>query len=189
MKIRASDKYIQRTPVFVQRKSCLVVVELDVEQFPLPNLDAGVAALMRLVAVLAAEVVHHAVISYGDFIDGKQTETFAFEASGSLLPCGFACLSRLVSSRLPDKETVLTQLFLTGLLLLRRGHEFDDHTAASQQIVIFAKANEHSSTLGPCSAITGAGIPWEREVMTAGHHHPVVVDDALTVCLVEEETV
>ena len=50
MKIRASDKYIQRTPVFVQRKSCLVVVELDVEQFPLPYFDAGVASLMRLVA-------------------------------------------------------------------------------------------------------------------------------------------
>jgi hypothetical protein len=41
-----------------------------VENFPVANADAGVTALMRLIAVMTAEVLHRTVIRNGYFIYG-----------------------------------------------------------------------------------------------------------------------
>lgn len=49
------------------------------EDLPFANADAGVTALMSLVAIVAAEVLHRTVIGYCDFIDGKEAETFSIE--------------------------------------------------------------------------------------------------------------
>ena len=40
-----------------------IFVKFDVEDFPLANGDAGMTALVGLVAVMATEVLHGAVIS------------------------------------------------------------------------------------------------------------------------------
>ena len=48
---------------------CLVLVEFNMDDFPLANTNAGVTALMSLVAIMTAEVLHGAVIGYCDFID------------------------------------------------------------------------------------------------------------------------
>ena len=52
---------------------------MDVKDFPFTNADAGMTALMGLVAVMATEVLHGAVVGDGYFIDGKEAETFAIE--------------------------------------------------------------------------------------------------------------
>ena len=52
---------------------------MDVKDFPFTNADAGMTALMGLVAVMATEVLHRAIIRDCYFIDGKEAETFAFE--------------------------------------------------------------------------------------------------------------
>ena len=57
----------------------LIFVKTDVEQFPFTHTDAGMTALMRLIAVVTTLVLHGAVIGDGDLIDGKKAETFAFE--------------------------------------------------------------------------------------------------------------
>jgi hypothetical protein len=55
----------------------LIFVELDVEDFPFANTDAGMTALVGLVAVMAAEVLHGASSIDSNFIDGKETEALA----------------------------------------------------------------------------------------------------------------
>jgi len=50
-----------------------------VEDFPFTYADAGVTSLMGLVSIMATEILHRAVSIYLDFIDGKETEAFAFE--------------------------------------------------------------------------------------------------------------
>ena len=57
----------------------LIFVEFDVENLPLVNTDAGVATLVRLVAVMAAEILHSAIISDRNFIYGKKAETRSFK--------------------------------------------------------------------------------------------------------------
>ena len=47
----------------------LILVEFDVEQLPLADGNAGVAALVVLVAVVAADVAEPAVIVDGDLVD------------------------------------------------------------------------------------------------------------------------
>ena len=47
------------------------------EQFPLADTNAGMTALMGLVTVVTTEILHGAVIGYGNFIDGKKTEALA----------------------------------------------------------------------------------------------------------------
>ena len=47
------------------------------EDFPFANADAGMTALVGLVAVMAAEVLHGASSIDSDFIDGKETEALA----------------------------------------------------------------------------------------------------------------
>ena len=49
------------------------------QQFPLANTDAGVATLVSLIAVMAAEVLHVAIIGYCDFIDGKKAKALTIE--------------------------------------------------------------------------------------------------------------
>ena len=49
------------------------------EDFPLADADTGVTALMRLVTVMATEVLHGAIIRDGYFIDGKKAKTRAIE--------------------------------------------------------------------------------------------------------------
>ena len=53
--------------------SNLILVEFDVEDFPLANADAGMTALVSLVTVMAAEILHRAIIRDFDLIDEKKT--------------------------------------------------------------------------------------------------------------------
>ena len=53
---------------------------MDVKDFPFTTANAGMTALMGLVAVMATEVLHRAIIRDCYFIDGKEAETFATEA-------------------------------------------------------------------------------------------------------------
>ncbi len=78
------------------------------EQFPLTNADAGMAALVRLVTVMATKVLHGAIIGNSDFIDGKEAKAFATKTFVLLLVCISTCFS----------EAVLAQLFLFLLLFL-----------------------------------------------------------------------
>ena len=50
--------------------SFLILVKFDVEDFPLANADAGVTALVSLVAVMATQVLHGAIVSNSDLING-----------------------------------------------------------------------------------------------------------------------
>ena len=59
--------------------SILILVEQDVEDLPVADADAGVAALMVLIAVVAAEVADLAVIGDGDFIHEADAEAMAGE--------------------------------------------------------------------------------------------------------------
>ena len=52
----------------------MVFVELNVQYLPIADTDAGVTALMTLVTIVAAEVMHMALFVDGDFIDGEETE-------------------------------------------------------------------------------------------------------------------
>ena len=74
------------------------------------------------------------------------------------------------------------------LLLLSRRLEVNDHAAACQEVVEFAKTDEHGAALGPRGAVGGTGIPRQGEVVAAGHHNTAVIDDALTILLVEEKS-
>ena len=47
------------------------------KDLPFINTDAGVTALMGLVTVMTTEVLHNAVARDSDFIDRKDTKTFA----------------------------------------------------------------------------------------------------------------
>ena len=49
------------------------------EDLPVADADAGVAALMVLVAVVAAEVLHLAVVGDGDFIHMADAEAMTGE--------------------------------------------------------------------------------------------------------------
>ena len=51
------------------------------KDLPLADADAGVTALMGLVAVMTSEVLHGAIVRDGNFIDGKKTEAFSIEHS------------------------------------------------------------------------------------------------------------
>ena len=47
-----------------------IFVQFDVEDFPLADTDSGVTTLMCLVAVVATEILHCAIIGDGYFIYG-----------------------------------------------------------------------------------------------------------------------
>ena len=49
------------------------------QYFPIAYADAGVTALMTLVAIVAAEVMHIALFVDGDLINGKKTEAGTVE--------------------------------------------------------------------------------------------------------------
>ena len=157
----------------------LIFVKFDVEQFPFADANAGVAALMGLVAIVTAQILHRAARVDFHFINGKEAEPISLETFLRLLPKVSSCLS----------ESVFAQLFPLFLLLLRRCFEVNNNSAACQQIVELAKTEDYGSALGPCGAISGARIPREGEKVAAGHHHAVVVDDALAVFLVEEQAI
>ena len=65
--------------------SNLILVEFDVEDFPLANADAGMTALVSLVTVMAAELLHRAIIRDFDLIDEKKTEALTTEKFVCLL--------------------------------------------------------------------------------------------------------
>jgi hypothetical protein len=65
--------------------SNLILVEFDVEDFPLANADAGMTALVSLVTVMAAEILHRAIIRDFDLIDEKKTEALTTETFVCLL--------------------------------------------------------------------------------------------------------
>ena len=52
----------------------LVFVELDMKNLPVAYTDAGVTALMALVAIVTAKVLHLALLVDSNFIDGKKSE-------------------------------------------------------------------------------------------------------------------
>ena len=58
----------------------MIFVELDVEDFPLPHTDAGVAPLVALVAIMTAQEAELAFIVDTDLVDGKKAETGTMEA-------------------------------------------------------------------------------------------------------------
>ena len=49
------------------------------QQFPLADADAGVTALMGLVAVMTSEVLHGSIIRDCNLIDGKKAKALATE--------------------------------------------------------------------------------------------------------------
>ena len=49
------------------------------QDLPVTYADAGMAALMALVAIVTAEVLHLPLMVDSHFIDGKETETFPIE--------------------------------------------------------------------------------------------------------------
>lgn len=57
----------------------LIFVKFNVEDFPLTDADADMTALMRLVAIVAAEILHRAIVRDFDLIDGKEAEALSFE--------------------------------------------------------------------------------------------------------------
>ena len=58
----------------------MLSVSWEVMQYlPIADADAGVAALMTLVAIVAAEVMHIALFVDGDLINGKKTEAGTVE--------------------------------------------------------------------------------------------------------------
>ena len=56
-----------------------VFVELNVQNLPITHADAGVAALMTLVAIMTSKKLHLSLLVDGDFIDRKEAEAGAFE--------------------------------------------------------------------------------------------------------------
>ena len=55
------------------------------EDFPFVNADAGVTALVGLVAIMTAKILHRAIVRNGNFIDGKKAEAFTIETFVCLL--------------------------------------------------------------------------------------------------------
>ena len=76
--------------------SVLILVQFDVEDFPLSYADAGMAALMGLVAVLTTKVLHRSVIRDFNLIDGKETEALAAKTLVRILTCASACLGETI---------------------------------------------------------------------------------------------
>ena len=62
-----------------QEKQLLIFVELNMQDFPVIYTDAGMAALMALVAIVTAKVLHLPLLVDSDFIDGQDSETGAIE--------------------------------------------------------------------------------------------------------------
>ena len=53
----------------------LVFVELNMQNLPVTHADAGVAALVALVAIVTAKVLHLTLMVDSNFIDRKKAET------------------------------------------------------------------------------------------------------------------
>ena len=49
------------------------------QNLPVTYANTGMTALMALVAIVTAEVLHLPLLVDGDFIDGQDTETFSIE--------------------------------------------------------------------------------------------------------------
>jgi hypothetical protein len=50
-----------------------------VQNLPIANADAGVAALMTLVAIMTSKKLHLPLMVDSDFIDRKEAEAFSIE--------------------------------------------------------------------------------------------------------------
>ena len=76
--------------------SFLIFVKFDVEDFPLADADAGVTALVSLVAVMATQVLHGAIVSNSDLINGENAKALAPNPLVRLLACIPTCFGETI---------------------------------------------------------------------------------------------
>ncbi len=141
--------------------------------------DAGMAALVVLIAVVAADELKAAVFVYLHLV-------YVADADALALKLGGFAWGRFLAAIV--YESVFAQPLLFGLLLLGLALKHYHDAVAGHEVFVLSYLLDESSSFWPFAAVGGTGIPGKGEEVAARHHDISVLNHSFLVLLVEEQS-